>query len=110
MVKKTGFLFPRKLEDWLDPVWESFDLRRNPLTPWLKPYMIDVIQGFETVLNSYYPTASDFKLTGFQRRLMKTLSTIRYRFRIFRYPYELKILQKVWLRYRRPEVEGFTME
>jgi radical SAM superfamily enzyme YgiQ (UPF0313 family) len=110
MVKKTGFSFPQKLEDWLDPVWESFDLRRNPLTPWLKPYMIDVIQGFETVLNSYYPTVSDFKLSGFQRRLMRALSALRYRFRIFRYPYELKILQKVWLRYRRPEVEGFTME
>jgi len=110
MVKETGFSFPQKLEDWLDPVWESFDLRRNPLTPWLKPYMIDVIQGFETVLNSYYPTASDFKLSGFQRRLMKALSSFRYKFRIFRYPYELKILQKVWLRYRRPEVEGFTME
>lgn len=109
-VKKAGFAFPQKLEDWLNPEWEGFDLRRNPLTPWLKPYMIDKIQGFETVLNSYYPTVSDFKLTAFQRNAMKTLSSVRYNMNIFHYPYELKLLQKFWLRYRQPEMEGFSME
>jgi radical SAM superfamily enzyme YgiQ (UPF0313 family) len=109
-VKKAGFEFPKNLEDWLNPQWEGFDLRRNPLTPWLKPYMIDKIQGFETVLNSYYPTASDFKLTDFQRRSMKLISSLRYNKNMFKYPYELKVLQKLWLRYRQPEVEGFSME
>ena len=110
LVKKAGFSFPAKLEDWLNPQWEGFDLRRNPLTPWLKPYMIDKIQGFETVLNSYYPTVSDFKLTNFQRKSMKFISSLRYRMSMFQYPYELKLLQKIWLRYRQPEVEGFSME
>lgn len=110
MVKKAGFSFPQHLEDWLDPQWESFDLRRNPLTPWLKPYMIDKIQGFETVLNSYYPTVSDFKLTAFQRKSMKAVSYLRYNLNILRYPYELKLMQKFWLRYRQPEAEGFSME
>lgn len=109
-VKKAGFSFPQQLEDWLNPQWESFDLRRNPLTPWLKPYMIDKIQGFETILNSYYPTISDFKLTAFQRKSMKILSSLRYNLNILKYPYELKFLQKFWLRYRQPEVEGFSME
>lgn len=110
LVKGAGFSFPKKLEDWLMPQWENFDLRRNPLTPWLKPYMIDKIRGFETVLNAYHPTVSDFKLTTPQRKIMKALSLLRYKLNFFHYPYELKILQKFWLRYRQPEVEGFSME
>jgi radical SAM superfamily enzyme YgiQ (UPF0313 family) len=109
-VKRNGFSFPEKLEDWLNPQWENFDLRRNPLTPWLKPYMIDKIQGFETVLNAYYPTVSDFKLTNMQRKIMKALSAMRYKINFFHHPYELKFLQKFWLRYRQPEVEGFSMD
>lgn len=109
-VKKAGFSFPEKLEDWLSTDWENFDLRRNPLTPWLKPYMVDTIQGFETVLNAHYPTASDYKLSSLQRKTMKTISYIRYKFNFYKWPYELKALQKFWLRYRRPETEGFAME
>jgi anaerobic magnesium-protoporphyrin IX monomethyl ester cyclase len=109
-VKNTGFSFPKKLDDWLHPQWENFDLRRNPLTPWLKPYMIDKIRGFETVLNAYYPTISDFKLTEPQRKIMRALSHFRYKLSFFQYPYELKLLQKFWLRYRQPEVEGFSMD
>ena len=109
-VKNAGFSFPKKLEDWLNTDWENFDLRRNPLTPWLKPYMVDKIQGFETVLNARYPTASDYKLSGFQRKVMKYFSSIRYKTNIYKWPYELKALQKFWLKYRRPETEGFVME
>jgi anaerobic magnesium-protoporphyrin IX monomethyl ester cyclase len=109
-VKQTGFSFPAKLEDWLEPQWQSFDLRRNPLTPWLKPYMIDKIQGFETVLNSQYPTVSDFKISSLQRKVMKLFSTFRYKSNFYKYPYELKALQKFWLKYRRPETEGFSLD
>jgi radical SAM superfamily enzyme YgiQ (UPF0313 family) len=40
-IQQAGFRFPEKLEDWLDPSWENFDLRKNPLTPWLSPAMVD---------------------------------------------------------------------
>ncbi|MBL0342347.1 MAG: B12-binding domain-containing radical SAM protein [Bacteroidetes bacterium] len=106
-VKKAGFKFPEKLEEWLDPAWANFDLRKNPLTPWLKPYMIDLIMNFETVLNGYYPTVSDFKMSEFQRKFMKFFSTTRYHAGIYSLPYEIKALQKFWLRYRQPEWEGF---
>lgn len=106
-ITKAGFQFPEALEDWLNPAWENFDLRKNPLTPWLTPAMVDKIQNFETVLNAYHPTASDFKVTKVQKQVMRTLSAIRYKWNIFRYPYELKALQKFWLRYRQPEIEGF---
>jgi len=106
-ITKAGFKFPENLEDWLNPAWEKFDLRKNPLTPWLTPEMIDKIQNFETVLNAYYPTATDVKLTNGQKNVMRFLSSLRYNLNVFRYPYELKLLQKFWLHYRQPEVEGF---
>ncbi len=105
-IKRAGFKFPEKLEDWISPQWESFDLRRNPLTPWLTPKMVRRIQNFETVLNARYPTISDLKLSDLQKKMMAALSNLRYRFNVFSFPYELKILQKFWLKYRQPEIEG----
>ncbi len=110
LVKRTGFRFPETLDAWLDPAWQHFDLRKNPLTPWLTAEMIDKILGFETVLNARYPTVSDFKLTGAQKRVMRWLSGFRYNANFFHFPYELKVLQKFWLKYRQPEIEGFYME
>ena len=109
-VQKSGFRFPENLEDWLEPQWANFDLRKNPLTPWLKPEMVDKILNFETVLNAQFPTLSDYKLTRFQRQTMRTVSSIRYKKGIYNIPYELKALQKFWLKYRQPEVEGFYTE
>jgi anaerobic magnesium-protoporphyrin IX monomethyl ester cyclase len=105
-VLESGFRFPQKLEDWISPQWESFDLRKNPLTPWLTAEMIDKIRDFETVLNSYYPTVSDLKLTSLKRKLMRTISYPRYKSGIYKKPYELKALQVLW-KYRQPEIEGF---
>ena len=106
-VKKSGFKFPENLEEWMDPAWENFDLRKNPLTPWLKPYMIDYIKNFETVLNGYFPTVSDYKISSLQRKTMKVISTARYSSGFYSLPYEIKALQKFWLKYRQPEWEGF---
>lgn len=109
-VTNAGFRFPEKLEDWLSPQWENFDLRKNPLTPWLKPFMIDRIKNFETVLNGYYPTVSDYKLTPFQKKVIKFFSGWRYKTGFYYLPYEIKILQRFWLKYRQPEIEGFYSE
>ena len=106
-ITAQGFEFPKKLEDWLSPQWIKFDLRKNPLTPWLTTKMIDKIRNFETVLNAQYPTSSDAKLTTFQRRTMQVLSKFRYQNDFYHFPYEIKVLQKFWLKYRQPEIEGF---
>jgi len=105
-VLQSGFRFPEKLEDWISPQWENFDLRKNPLTPWLTPEMIDYIKNFETVLNGFYPTVSDIKLSSKKIRTMKMLSSLRYRNQVYKFPYEIKALQKIW-KYRQPEKEGF---
>ncbi len=106
-VRAAGFDFPERLEDWLSPAWEKFDLRKNPLTPWLTAAMVDKIKNFETVLHARFPSNSDIKLTGFQRRAIRALAGPRYKLGLYALPYELKVLQKYWLRYRQPEIEGF---
>jgi len=105
-VLASGFHFPETLEDWISPHWENFDLRKNPLTPWLTAEMIDKIKDFETVLNGYYPTASDIKLSNFQKKVMHMVSSFRYMSGFYWKPYEVKLLQRIW-KYRQPEIEGF---
>jgi len=104
--QESGFRFPETLEDWISPHWENFDLRKNPLTPWLTPEMIDKIRNFETVLNGYYPTVSDIRLNGLKRKLMHWVSGLRYRTSLYKYPYEIKLMHRLW-NYRQPEIQGF---
>lgn len=108
-IQDAGFHFPKILEDWLNPSWENFDLRKNPLTPWLTPKMVDKIKNFETVLNGYYPTISDFRITGYKKYLLKLVSSYRFKKNFYKFPYEIKLLQKLW-KYRQPEIEGFYAE
>lgn len=105
-VLESGFKFPKTLEDWISPAWENFDLRKNPLTPWLTPEMIDKIRDFETVLNGVYPTTTDIRLNSLKRVAIKAVSTLRYKINLYKYPYEIKLLQRVW-KYRQPEIQGF---
>jgi radical SAM superfamily enzyme YgiQ (UPF0313 family) len=108
-ILEAGFSFPETIEEWISPSWENFDLRKNPLTPWLKPYMIDTIQNFETVLNGNYPTVSDFRIKGYKKKVLQLFSNWRYKTGFYNYPYEIKALQKIW-KYRQPEIEGFYSE
>jgi len=102
----SGFHFPEKLEDWIGPQWESFDLRKNPLTPWLTAEMIDKIKDFEVVLNGYYPTVSDIRLNNLKRKILRNIAALRYKTCLYKRPYELKALHILW-KYRQPEIEGF---
>ena len=105
-VLASGFRFPETLEDWISPAWENFDLRKNPLTPWLTPEMVDSIRNFETVLNGVYPTVSDIRLNQVKKLLLQFAAGLRYRLNFYRFPYEIKLLQR-WWRYRQPEIQGF---
>lgn len=105
-VEAAGFSFPQTLEDWMEPEWEKFDLRKNPLTPWLTPEMIDKIRNFETVLNGYYPTVSDIRMSHIKRKLLQMVAGLRYKINFYRFPYEIKLLQRMW-KYRQPEIQGF---
>ncbi len=100
------FHFPEVLDDWLRPEWMVHDLKKNPVTPWLRPRDIHRIRNFERVLNAKYPTVSDLKIRAVQRKIMGLLGGWRYRLSFFSIPFEVRIAQRIF-RYRQPEIEGF---
>jgi radical SAM superfamily enzyme YgiQ (UPF0313 family) len=101
-----GFRFPATLDEWANERWASFALRRDPRTPWLAGDIRRRVRDFESVLNAYYPTVTDTRLTPVRRALLRTLSAWRYRFRFYTRPLELHVLQRAF-HYQRPETTGF---
>jgi len=105
--RKFGFTFPSQLTDWLDPVWQTFDLRKNPHTPWLQPRHVERIMNFERVLNARFPTISDIKLKRWQTATLKTLGSWRYKLGFYTAPWEIRLVANRLFHYRQPEIEGF---
>ncbi len=105
--KLKGFDYPKSLEEWVSPKWQNFDLRKNPLTPWLKPHHFKMIRNFEKTLNAYYPTNSDLKIRGWKRSLLRFMGGWRYKTDFYTAPYEIMLTQRL-LKYRQPEIEGFA--
>jgi radical SAM superfamily enzyme YgiQ (UPF0313 family) len=103
---KLGFKFPETLDEWAGEEWSKFSMRRDPHTPWFKDTVRSRVRSFESVINAYYPTVTDLRLTGNYRHLLRGLSGWRYRLKFYDWPYELKALQRV-IHYRRPETTGF---
>ena len=103
---KEGFAFPQTLEEWLSPAWLNFSQRRSLTLPWMQPSLRERLRDFERVLNAYYPTATDPKLAGLWRTVLRTASAWRYHLRFYRFPLELRVLHKL-IAYQRPETSGF---
>ena len=106
LARNYGFQFPQTLEDWMRPDWQKFDLRKTPVIPWLKARHYDRIRSFERVLNGYYPTVTDIKLTKFRQAVLRAVSGWRYQTSTYWFPLEIRALLRVF-RYRQPEIEGF---
>lgn len=104
--KVSGFAFPETLEEWVGAAWQEFSQRRSTRMPWLDDPIRRKAHDFERVLNAYYPTATDAKLTRFWRGVLKTASAWRYHLRVYRHPIELRALHKL-VAYQRPETSGF---
>jgi hypothetical protein len=102
----AGFKFPSSLEEWVRPPWDEFALRRRPKTPWLDNGIYSKVRNFERVVNAYYPTTTDTKLTGLRRTMLKTFGGWRYHLKFYEHPLELRVLQRL-LAYQRPETSGF---
>lgn len=103
---RLGFRFPETLDQWASPEWAKFSMRKDPSTPWFTDATRRRVRDFEVVVNAYYPTVTDLRLSGPIRHLLKALSGWRYRFERYERPYELKALQRL-VHYRRPETTGF---
>lgn len=104
--KADGFAFPETLEEWISPDWLSFSQRRSRMMPWIEPTLQQRIHDFERVLNAYYPTTTDTKLTPTWCRILRLAASARYRLRFYHFPVELRALHRL-IAYQRPETSGF---
>ena len=104
--RAAGFTFPTTLDEWVEDIWHTFALRREPHTPWCDKKIYQKIRSFERVVNAYYPTTTDVKVTGFRKAILKAFSGWRYHLRFYDCPIELQLLQKLFS-YQRPETTGF---
>jgi anaerobic magnesium-protoporphyrin IX monomethyl ester cyclase len=104
--KAEGFSFPETLEEWISPAWQDFSQRRSSSIPWLADPVRSQMRDFERVLSAYYPTITNPHLRGFRRFALRAASAWRYHLGFYRYPFELRPLQRL-LAYQRPETCGF---
>lgn len=104
--QSAGFAFPDTLDGWVSDRWQAFALRRDPSTPWSHGEVRKRVRDFESVLNAYYPTVTDMRLTSGRRRLLKAAASWRYKTESYASPLELNLLQRAF-RYQRPETTGF---
>ena len=100
------FRFPESLDEWISDRWQQFSLRRDPRTPWSPTAIRQRVRNFETVLNAYYPTVTDTRLTPMRRGVLRAAAAWRYHARSETNPVELNLLQRVF-HYQRPETTGF---
>ena len=104
--RAAGFRFPDSLDELVRGDWQSFSIRRDPKTPWLDPRLMRRVRNFESVLNAYYPTVTDTRLSGPRRALLRGLSGWRYHGRMYAAPLELRAFHR-FVGYQRPETTGF---
>lgn len=104
--RAEGFRFPETLDEWVSQEWLDFSQRHSSQMPWLRERLRQDIRDFERVLNAYYPTTTDARLTEGWRAMLRAASSWRYHSRVYAFPIELRALQK-FVRYQRPETSGF---
>lgn len=97
--------FPSTPEEWATPRWYNFTIRVNPSMPWLKPRTRRLIDNFETVVATRWPTVQDIYASPLSRALLAALGSWRYLTRIYNAPAELRLAQQ-WTRLRRPKEES----
>ncbi len=104
--RRQGFAFPETLEEWASRDWRQLSMRRGDRIPWLQPKLRRRVRDFERVLNAFYPTTTDRRITGPRRALLRAVSSWRYFTELYGGSYELRVLQRL-MRYQRPETTGF---
>jgi radical SAM superfamily enzyme YgiQ (UPF0313 family) len=104
--RAEGFAFPTTLEEWATPLWQQLSMRRGENIPWINQTVRRRIRNFERVVNAFYPTITDMRLTRWRRAALKAASGWRYALKLYDAPYELRALHRL-IRYQRPETTGF---
>jgi hypothetical protein len=81
-------------------------MRRGDGIPWMDGGVRRRVRNFERVINAYYPTVTDSRLTPWHRAALKAASAWRYALKWYDAPYELRALHRL-IQYQRPETTGF---
>jgi anaerobic magnesium-protoporphyrin IX monomethyl ester cyclase len=97
--------FPTTPEEWATKRWMDFTLRIDPNTPWLKRKTKRLIDNFELVVGSRWPTVQDIRAPRWSRALLKALSAWRYSSRFYHYPRELRWAHQ-FIDLRKPKQES----
>jgi radical SAM superfamily enzyme YgiQ (UPF0313 family) len=97
--------FPATPDEWATERWYNFTTRQDPCLPWLPERVKRRIDNFELVMNSRWPTAQDIYLPRWGRRMLQTLSSWRYTFGRYEFPFELAWAQKM-VALRKPRWES----
>jgi anaerobic magnesium-protoporphyrin IX monomethyl ester cyclase len=97
--------FPASPAEWATKQWMDFTLRIDTRAPWLKRRTKDLIDNFETVVGSRWPTVQDIRAPRWSRILLKALSSWRYTLHLYRFPIELRWAHH-WIDLRKPKRES----
>jgi anaerobic magnesium-protoporphyrin IX monomethyl ester cyclase len=103
--KLDNFEFPASPDEWAQPRWYNFAMRKDPELTWLPPELRRKIRGFETVMNARWPTIQDWRLPSWARLMLKGMGSWRYAAGAFDNPVELRWVQKM-VRLREPRLES----
>jgi anaerobic magnesium-protoporphyrin IX monomethyl ester cyclase len=103
---RLGFVFPTTLDEWASDRWRQVMMRRGEGIPWFDGSVRRRVRNFERVLNAFYPTVTDSRLTPVRRALLRAVSGWRYALKVYSAPLELRALHRL-IRYQRPETTGF---
>jgi len=102
---KDTFEFPTTPDEWATESWQRFATQKDPQTPWLRPRTKQLIDNFELVVSSRWPTVQDIRLPNWGRLALKALSSWRYRLGVYSAPLELKWAQQ-FIDLRKPKAES----
>jgi radical SAM superfamily enzyme YgiQ (UPF0313 family) len=97
--------FPTNPEEWTTDRWQRYATQKDPIAPWLKPRTKQLIDNFELVVSSRWPTVQDIRLPAWGRWMLKALSDWRYRLGVYSAPFELKWAQRM-IALRKPKAES----
>ena len=97
--------FPTTPDEWATERWQRFATQKDPSTPWLGSHTKRLIDNFELVVSSRWPTVQDIRMPAWGRWVLKALSDWRYRLGVYALPLELRWAQRV-ISLRKPKVES----
>ena len=97
--------FPESPGEWATKQWMQFTLRIDTSAPWLRKKTKRLIDNFELVVASRWPTVQDIRAPRWSRMLLQALSAWRYALRIYSFPVELQLANR-FIQLRKPKRES----